>query len=241
MSCLPVRRRPQILSKLVKVPSTNEALSRPRLSRERILRVAVDVADSEGLDALTMRRLGTELGVEAMSLYKHVANKDAILDGIIDQVIAEIELPTEGPDWKAAMRQRARSARTVFRRHSWAVGLYETRGNSGPSVLRYLDATIGSLRSGGFSLENAAHAFWILDCFIYGQVVMESGFNFESSAELTASPDNSLEALSTSEHHHLAALADHAQTEDFTTTGEFERGLELILDSLEPLAGPPTE
>lgn len=227
----------QILSKLVKVPTANEAPSRPRLSRERILQAAVDVADAEGLDALTMRRLGNELGVEAMSLYKHVANKDAILDGIIDHVIAEIEMPTEGPDWKTAMRQRAHSARNVFRRHSWAVGLYETRDNNGPAVLRYLDATIGSLRSAGFSLENAAHAFWVLDCFIYGQVVMESSMTFESSAELTASSDDSLEALASSEHPHLGALAAHAQKVDFTTSDEFERGLELILDALEHLAG----
>lgn len=199
------------------------------------------MADTDGLDALTMRRLGTELGVEAMSLYKHVANKDAILDGIIDQVIAEIDLPTDGPDWKSAMRERAHSARDVFRRHSWAVGLYETRENDGPAVLRYLDATIGSLRSAGFTLENAAHAFWVLDCFIYGQVVMESSMAFESSADLTASSDDSLQVLASSGYTHLGALAAHAQKVDFTTTDEFERGLELILDAVEHLVRPAAD
>jgi len=169
-------------SKVVKVKSGADT-PRPRLNRERILRAAIDVADNEGLDALTMRRLGAQLQVEAMSLYKHVANKDEILDGIIDQVIAEIELPAAGSDWQEAMRQRARSAREVFVRHSWAVGLYEKRDNAGPGVLGHVNDTIGILRSAGFPIEEAAHAFWILDCFIYGQVVMESSFSFEGEPD----------------------------------------------------------
>lgn len=209
---------------------------RPRLSRPRILQAAVDIADREGLDALTMRHLGAELRVEAMSLYKHVANKDEILDGIIDHVIAEIELETSEADWKVAMRHRAHSAREVFARHSWAVGLYESRDNSGPAVLQHLDTTIGILRSAGFSIENAAHAFWILDCYIYGQVVMESSMSFGSSAEMEASTNLGLKEMADSDHPHLAELAAHARRVDFTTLGEFELGLELILDALEPMS-----
>ncbi len=208
--------------------------SRPRLTRERILQAAVDVADRDGLDALTMRRLGSELQVEAMSLYKHVANKDAILDGIIGHVVSEIEVPPLGTDWKDAMRQRAHSTREVFARHSWAVGLYESRNSSGPAVLGYLDATVAILRSAGFSIEHAAHAFWVLDCFIYGQVVMESSLSFESSAEMAASTDTGLEKMADSEHPHLAELAAHALKVDFTTQRQFELGLELILDALDP-------
>lgn len=181
-----------------------------------------------------MRRLGAELDVEAMSLYKHVANKEEILDGVIDHVISEIELPALGTDWKVAMRQRAHSTRDVFARHSWAVGLYETRKNSGPAVQQYLDATVGLLRSGGFSIEQAAHAFWVLDCFIYGQVIMESSLSFESSSEMMAVGDTGLEKMAASEYPHLAELAAHAMEVDFTTQREFERGLELILDALGP-------
>ena len=147
---------------------------RPPLTRERVFQAAVDLADRDGLGALTMRRLGAELGVEAMSLYKHVANKEEILDGIVEVVVGEIETPREGADWKEAMRRRAISAREVLGRHSWAIGLLEARGSTGPKALRYLDAILGNLRSAGFSIENAVHAFWLLDSFVYGQVIQET-------------------------------------------------------------------
>lgn len=212
-------------------------MPRPRLTRERILKAAVSVADSDGLDALTMRRLGSELGVEAMSLYKHVANKDEILDGIVDAVVSEIELPVPGSDWKVAMRSRAHSAREVFARHSWAVGLYESRGQSGAAVLRYVDATLGTLRAGGFTVESAAHAFWILDCFVYGQVVQESAITFGASADMVEADESPLDQMMVSEMPHLVEMAMYAQQVNFTTIGEFEIGLDLILDSLEAMAG----
>ena len=121
-----------------------------------------------------MRRLGAELGVEAMSLYKHVANKEEILDGVVELVVGEIAIPGEGSHWKDAMRQRAISAREVLASHSWAIGLLETRGSMGPAAMRYLDAILGNLRSAGFTIENAVHAFWLLDSYVYGHVIQET-------------------------------------------------------------------
>jgi AcrR family transcriptional regulator len=131
---------------------------REPLCTERVLRAALKLADAGGTQALTMRRLGQDLGVEAMSLYKHVANKDAILDGIVDLVVGEITLPAAGEDWKSAMRRRAISAHEVLVRHPWACGLLLSRINLGPAMLRYVDATLGSLRAAGFSSELADYA-----------------------------------------------------------------------------------
>src|SRR3954451_1468634 len=132
---------------------------RARLSRERVLRAAVALADSGGLESLTMRRLGEELGVEAMSLYKHVASKDALLDGMVDLVFAEIELPSGDTDWRTAMRERAVSARAALTRHPWATPLMQARTAPGPATLQHHDTVIGTLRGAGFSVELTAHAF----------------------------------------------------------------------------------
>ncbi len=168
------------------MPNENTSL-RPPLTPARVLQAAVDLADREGLGALTMRRLGAELGVEAMSLYKHVANKEAILDGIVELVVGEIEVPTDGADWKQAMRRRAVSARQVLSRHSWAIGLLEARGSTGPNALHYVDAILGNLRTAGFSITLAAHAFWLLDSYVYGHVIQETSLPFTSSEEMTQS------------------------------------------------------
>lgn len=176
-----------------------------------------------------MRRLGAELGVEAMSLYKHVANKDEILDGIVELVVSEIEVPSAGADWKEAMRRRAISARGVLSRHSWAIGLLEARGSPGPGSLRYVDAILGNLRSAGFSIENAAHAFWLLDSYVYGHVIQETSLPI-STAEETAS--SAAEDSIADEYPHLAEIEEHALTAQFSLDGEFEFGLNLILDAL---------
>ena len=133
------------------------AMSRAPLSRERVLGAAVALADRGGIGALSMRKLAQELGVEAMSLYHHVANKDDILDGIVDVVFSEIELPSGDADWKAAMRQRAISAREALLRHPWATGLMESRSTPGPATLRHHDAVLGILRTAGFSVERHIH------------------------------------------------------------------------------------
>jgi AcrR family transcriptional regulator len=196
----------------------------------------VDVADREGLDALTMRRLGAELGVEAMSLYKHVANKDGILDGIVELVVAEIDIPSSRAGWKEAMRRRAISARQVLCRHSWAIGLLEARGSTGPAVRRYLNAILGNLRSAGFSIENAVHAFWLLDCYVYGHVIQETSMSLSTSEEMAESAESVPEQIPTNEYSHLVEIEERALRSEYSFDREFEFGLDLILDALERTA-----
>lgn len=215
--------------------SEEDASPRTPLTRERILQAAVDLVDRAGLDALTMRRLGAELGVEAMSLYKHIANKDAILDGIIELVIGEIEIPAEGAGWKEAMRRRAISARNVLSRHSWAIGLFETRRSRGPVVLGYLDAILGNLRSAGFSIESATHAFWLLDSYVYGHVVQETSIPISSEDQAAGSAAPTLREGRTDEFPHLIEIEEHALTSEYSFDNEFEFGLDLILNGLETL------
>src|SRR5215472_9097154 len=141
---------------------------RAPLSRDRVLRAAVALADTGGISSLSMRKLGEALGVEAMSLYNHVASKGDLLDGMIDVVFGEIDLPPGDVDWKSAMRQRAISVREALRRHPWAIGLMESRTSPGPATLRHHDAVLGCLRGAGFSIEMTAHAYSLLDSYIYG-------------------------------------------------------------------------
>jgi AcrR family transcriptional regulator len=144
-------------------PVSDRSQKRAPLSRERVLRGAVVVADAGGIGSLTIRSLAQELGVKPMSVYHHVANKDEILDGIVDLVFSEIELPSADGDWRSEMRRRAISARRVLRRHPWAIGLMESRTTPGPATLRHHDATVGTLRGAGFSVEMTAHAYALLD------------------------------------------------------------------------------
>ena len=160
--------------------SANEAASkRVPLSRDRVLRAAVAIADAAGIGSLTMRSLAQELGVKPMALYYHVANKEEILDGIVDLVFSEIELPTANGDWRSEIVRRANSARRVLRRHPWAIGLMESRKTPGPATLRHHDATIGILRAAGFSVEMTAHAYALLDSYIYGFALQEVSLPFE--------------------------------------------------------------
>ena len=199
-----------------------------------MLHAAIAVVDEGGLDSLTMRRLGSKLGVEAMSLYKHLASKDEILDGIVDIVVGEIDLPSTRADWKTAMRQRALSARQVLAGHPWAIGMLESRAEMGPAALRYADAVIGSLRGGGFSVEMAAHAFLLLDSYIYGFVVQEMSLRFGTPEETAERAGAVLETLPANQYPHLAEMAtEHVTGPDHNYAHEFEFGLDLILDALE--------
>jgi AcrR family transcriptional regulator len=207
--------------------------SRPPLTKDRILGAAVDLADREGLGALTMRRLGAELGFEAMSLYKHVANKEEILDAMVELIVPQIEIPEPGADWREAMRRRAISAREVLSQHSWVIGLLEARGLSGPAAMRYLNAILGNLMAAGFNIEDAAHGFWLLDCYVYGQVIQETSMTPSTPEDPAESPPPDPEQTTMSEYPHLFAMYEHAQTFGYTFDGEFEFGLELILDGLE--------
>jgi AcrR family transcriptional regulator len=207
---------------------------RTPLSRERVLRAAIAVVDQVGLESLTMRRLGQHLGVEAMSLYKHVAGKDEILDGIVDIVMGEIDLPTADADWKTAMRRRAISARNVLASHPWAIGMMESRAVMGPASLRYVDAVIGSLRAGGFSVEMAAHAFLLIDSYIYGFVVQEQNMQFGTSEDTAERTEAMLHTFPTDQFPHLAEMAtEHLRRPGQNYANAFEFGLDLILDGLD--------
>src|SRR5687767_12016392 len=159
--------------------------TRVPLSRDRVLRAAVAFADEHGIASVSMRKLGEALGVEAMSLYNHVANKDQLLDGMVDIVFSEVGLPSGDVDWKTALRQRAVSARQVLSHHRWAIGLMESRTSPGPATLRHHDAVIGCLRGAGFSVAMAAHAFSLLDSYVYGFALQEATLPFDT-AEQTA-------------------------------------------------------
>jgi AcrR family transcriptional regulator len=204
------------------------------LTRERVLHAAVALADASGSETLSMRRLGEALGVEAMSLYNHVANKEDLLDGMIDVVFAEIDLPTGWADWRAAMRQRAISARRVLSRHGWAIGLMESRSSPGPATLRHHDAVIGCLRDAGFSIELAAHAFSVLDSYIYGFALQERSLPFPTPEQTADLAQDILASFPADKYPHLAELtARHVLQPGYDYGDEFEFGLDLILDGLE--------
>jgi AcrR family transcriptional regulator len=204
------------------------------LNRERVLQCAVQLADKEGIASLSMRKLGQQLHVEAMSLYYHVRNKNDILDGMIDIVFSEITLPALGVDWKTAMRERAISARHVLLQHPWAINLMESRIQGGSMTLRHHDAVLGSLRQARFSIELAAHAYSVLDAYIYGFTLQELTLLFQTPEEVTAVAGTVLERLPTAEYPYLAEMiVDHAMKPGYYYGDEFAFGLDLILDGLE--------
>jgi AcrR family transcriptional regulator len=215
-------------------PTKPEAPARGLLSRERVLHAAVALADENGIASLTMRRLGEALGVEAMSLYNHVTNKDDVLDGMIDVVFSEIDLPTSGTDWKIAMRQRGLSARAALTRHRWAIGLMESRTTPGPATLRHHDAVIGILRNGGFSIELTAHAYSVLDSYIYGFAMQEPNLPFDTAQETAEVAQAIMARFPPGEYPHLTELTiEHVLRPGYSYADEFEYGLDLILDGLE--------
>jgi AcrR family transcriptional regulator len=204
------------------------------LSRARVLEAALSVADRSGLESLTMRTLGESLGVGPMALYRHVANKEAIVDGIVDIVFSEIDPPVAGSDWKTAMRERAISLREALSRHRWAVGLMESRTNPGPANMRHHDAVIGNLRSAGFDMAMAAHAYSVLDSYIYGFAQTQMNLPFESTADIVEMSQQMLRAFPVNEYPNLAAfITEHAMQPGYDYANEFEYGLDLILDGLD--------
>ncbi|MFF4562119.1 TetR/AcrR family transcriptional regulator [Streptomyces sp. NPDC001435] len=204
------------------------------LSRQRVLHAAIALADESGLDALTMRKLGEAVGVEAMSLYTHVANKEDLLDGMIDLVFSEIDLPSDEDDWKTALRQRAISVRQVLSRHRWAIGLMESRTSPGPASLRHHDAVLGCLRRAGFSVALTAHAYSALDSYIYGFALQECSLPFDTPDETAQLARSILSQAAADQYPHLAELtAEHVLRPGYDYGDEFAFGLDLILDGLE--------
>ena len=209
---------------------------REPLSRERVLGAALSLADEDGLESLTMRELGLRLGVEAMSLYNHVAGKDDILDGMVDLVLSDIDLPSDTADWKEAMRRRAVSARAVFSLHPWASSLIDSRESSGPERLRYFEWVIGTLRRAGFSVELAAHAFSILDSYIYGFGRQQLNMSAGSGAEPEEMAEAFLRAIPADEYPYLREMViEHAMDSGYDDRADFDFGLDLILEGLQRL------
>lgn len=225
--------------------STPATETRAPLSRERVLLTAVELARRDGMDALSMRRLADELGAGAMSLYHYVPDKEELLDGMVDIVFGEIELPPTGVDWRTAMRRRALSTREALNRHRWAVGLMESRRSPGPASFRLHDAVLGCLRDGGFSIEMTIQAYSVLDAYIYGFALQEESVPFESAEEgaavaqeharrFTEQAEEQQTAALAEEFPHLAeVVAGHVAKVGYDFASAFEHGLDLILDALE--------
>lgn len=206
---------------------------RPRLSRESVLRGAVAVADAGGIGALTMRSLADALKVKPMSIYHHVANKDDVLDGIVDIVFSEIDLPAIGGDWHAEMRRRASSAREAMRRHPWAIGLVETRTSPGPATLKHHNAVIGTLRQAGFSVEMTAHAYALIDAYVYGFALSEATLPINGPETVTEVAGLMMDQYSPEDYPHLVEFTvEHVMKPGYDYGAEFEFGLDLVLDGL---------
>jgi AcrR family transcriptional regulator len=237
--CALVSAAEQNARRETEMPTRTDTKREPRiqLSRERALQVAVALADAGGIRSLTMRNLAQQLGVKAMSLYHHVANKEEILDGIVDIVFSEIEMPAPADEWRPAMRVRAISARQVLRRHPWATPLMNSRATPGPATLHHLDAIIGTLRRGGFSVQLAAHALSVIDGYIYGFALQEAALPFDGSDTVAEVAGQILEQLPTDGYPYLTELTiEHVLQPGYDYGDEFEFGLDLILDGLTTLA-----
>jgi AcrR family transcriptional regulator len=209
------------------------------LNRERVLRAAVGLADRGGVESLSMRKLAKDLGVEAMSLYNHIANKEDMLDGMVDIVFGEIDFPVA--DWRAGMRQRAISTREALSRHRWAVGLMESRSNPGPEGLRVRNAVLECLRKAGFSLELTVLAYSAQDSYIYGFALQEKtiGFETEGSAAAAQRSVQGYEAVLTQYPYLAEVVAGHVAKVGYDFDEAFVFGLDLILDGLDRLRNEP--
>ncbi|WP_215452779.1 TetR/AcrR family transcriptional regulator [Streptomyces sp. ATCC 21386] len=217
---------------------TTPQADREPLTRQRVLRAAVELADAGGVETLSMRKLGEAVGVEAMSLYNHVANKDDLLDGMVDLVFGEVELPRPGDDWRQAMRQRAISMRLALSRHRWAIGLMESRSTPGPATLRHHDALLGCLRQGGLTLTLTAHAISVLDSYIYGFALQEKSLPFGSPEETAELAESIMGGFDDGEYPYLTEIATaHVMRPGYSYGDEFLYGLDLILDGLHRATG----
>jgi AcrR family transcriptional regulator len=204
------------------------------LSRERVLRAAIAHADAGGLEALTMRTLAEILEVAPMALYRHVAGKDDLIDAMVDVVFSEIGVPAGGGDWKTSMRRRAIAVRDALSRHPWAVGLMESRRTPGPANLRHHDAVIGRLRAAGFSVQMSAHAYSLLNSYIYGFALTNMNLPFENSQQVGHVAHDMLEPFPINEYPNLVEfLNEHVMKAGYDDGDEFEYGLDVVMDGLD--------
>ncbi len=213
-----------------------EVANRAPLNLERTLQVALALADDEGLDAVTMRRLARELGVEAASLYHHVNGKNQILDGLVDAVAAEIERPMPSTDWRAAISERAHSTRAGLRRHPWAVSLMASRTSPGPATLGLLETGIRCFREDGFSVLQAAHAISVVDSYVHGFVLQEVNLPFRDESELAALTAAIMETFPASEFPYLFEMTvEHILQPGYDYGKEFETGLTVVVNGVAAL------
>lgn len=212
--------------------------ARGTIDRERAVRAAVHLADVGGIGAVTMRAVARELGIEAMSLYHHVASRDDLLDGMVERVVSEIEAPEPGEPWKEAMRRRAISAHAVLGRHPWATALLMSRINVGPAMLHYIDATVGCLRQAGFSIALADRAWNALDCYIYGFTLHAQKFPVDPE-EYASAAQHFLPMLPPETYPYMREMSEQVADGSYDGRMDFGFGLELILDGLERLLGTP--
>jgi len=209
---------------------------RPRLTRERVIQAALSVADSGGLGSLTIRSLAKELGTKPMSVYYHVASKDEILAALVDVVFSEIRLPVPGGDWRSEMRTRAASAREVLARHRWAIGLLESRTDPGPANLRHHDTVIATLQAAGFSAELTAHAYALIDSYVYGFALQEAALPFQGPDGVGDVAETIMKRMAEGDYPHLVHMATSYYVQPGYDFGdEFDFGLDLILDGIETL------
>jgi AcrR family transcriptional regulator len=210
---------------------------RPRLTAERVLSGALAVADDIGIEDLTIRRLATALDVKPMTIYHHVPNKEAIIDGMVDLVFSEIERPDPDLDWKSAVRRRCTSARMVLSRHRWAPTYMESRTSPGSATLSHHDAMLGCLRR-GMSIEMTAHAYAMLDAYVYGFALQEANLPATSGEDMADLATEIMERFPVDDYPHLAEFtSEHVLQPGYDFANEFDFGLDLILDGLERAAG----
>ncbi|MEO5745795.1 MAG: TetR/AcrR family transcriptional regulator [Terracoccus sp.] len=213
--------------------SAGSAAARTPLSRDRVLDGAMRVADAEGLASLTIRSLARELGVKPMSVYHYVGGKEEIIDGIVDCVFGEMDLPGAQVDWRPEMHRRCRSVRAVLRRHPWAIPLLQSRTRPGRATLRHLDAVIGCLRAAGFSLEQTAHAYALIDSYVYGFALSEASLPINGPETVSEVAESMMVAYLAADHPNLLEFTTgHVLQPGYDFGLEFDYGLGLILDAL---------
>jgi AcrR family transcriptional regulator len=214
-------------------PPDDGSQQRGRLSRERVLAGALAVADADGLAALTIRSLATALGVRPMSVYHYVADKNEILDGLVDIVFGEIYLPVPGGDWRSELTRRAVSARDVLGRHRWAIGLLESRTSPGPATLRHHDSVLATFLAAGFLPALTAHAYALVDSYVYGFALQEASLPFEGPDGVGDVAGPIMELMATGEYPHMVEMATSYYLQPGYDFGdEFAFGLGLVLDGL---------
>ena len=223
---------------MIQVASQKSKSMRKPLSRERVLETAVALADQRGAEALTMRKLAAELGVEAMSLYNHVENKNDLLDGMINLVFGEIEVPAPSGDWKSELRTRATSTRNALNRHLWALGAMEGRTDIGPEKMRVHEGVLACLRGAGFTVEMTIHAYSVQDAYIYGFVLQEADMSSETPEDFAKEAKRQMkeyESIHSDFPNLVEVVGGYVAEHGYDYDTEFMFGLDVILDGLERL------